>query len=64
MAAGTLYFIMERGSLDKECRSTATLAALITFVAAIHYWAMKTAVGTDISIDPLAAFPTDVRYID
>ena len=56
MAAATLYFMMERSSLDPEYRSTATLAAVITFVAAIHYQAMKVSVGTEASIDSLAGF--------
>ncbi len=64
MAAATLYFMMERSSLDPEYRSTATLAAVITFVAAIHYQAMKVSVGTEASIDSLTGFPTEIRYID
>nr|WP_256440926.1 bacteriorhodopsin [Exiguobacterium sp. s150] len=38
MAAATLYFLVERNSLDPEYRSVATVAALVTFVAAIHYY--------------------------
>ena len=64
MAAGTLYFLIERGGLDPKYRSTATLAALVCFVAAIHYQAMKSYVGTDASIDTLLTFPTEIRYID
>jgi len=64
MAAGTLYFLVERNSLPEKYRSTATVAALVTFVAAIHYQAMKHYVGTDGSIDTLLTFPTEIRYID
>ncbi len=64
MAAATLYFFMEKDSLDPEYRSTATIAALVTFVAAIHYYAMKDIVGTDGMASSLANFPTEIRYID
>jgi sensory rhodopsin len=64
MAAGTLYFLVERDSLPEKYKSTATVAALVTFVAAIHYHAMKHYVGTDGSIDSLLTFPTEIRYID
>lgn len=45
MAAATLYFLVERNSLDPEYRSVATVAALVTFVAAIHYYFIKDAVA-------------------
>jgi sensory rhodopsin len=64
MAAGTMYFLVERNSLPEKYRETATVAALVTFVAAIHYSAMKHYVGTDGSIDTLLNFPTEIRYID
>lgn len=64
MAAGTLYFLVERNSLSPEYRSTATVAALVTFVAAIHYFFMKDAVGTSGLISEISNFPTEIRYID
>lgn len=64
MAAGTLYFMAERGSLPDEYKSTATVAALVTFVAAIHYYTMKETVGTSGQMEDLLRFPTEVRYID
>jgi hypothetical protein len=64
MAAATLYFIVERSILAPEYRTTALVAAEITFVAAVHYQAMKAAVGTDPSVDSIANFPTEIRYID
>jgi hypothetical protein len=35
MAAGTLYFVLERSELKPEHKTTATYAALVTFIAAI-----------------------------
>jgi sensory rhodopsin len=64
MAAGTLYFLVERSSLNPEYRSTATVAALVTFVAAVHYFFMKDAVGTSGLVSEIEAFPTEIRYID
>lgn len=64
MAAGTLYFLVERNSLAPEYRSTATVAALVTFVAAIHYYFMKDAVGTSGLLSEITGFPTEIRYID
>jgi sensory rhodopsin len=64
MAAATLYFLLERGDLKAEYRSTATLAALVTFVAAVHYYYMKGEVGTDGMLASLSNFPTEIRYID
>ncbi|QZY88314.1 bacteriorhodopsin [Exiguobacterium acetylicum] len=64
MAAGTLYFLIERNSLAPEYRSTATVAALVTFVAAIHYYFMKQAVGESGLLSEIDGFPTEIRYID
>lgn len=64
MAAGTLYFLVERNSLTPEYRSTATVAALVTFVAAIHYYFMKQAVGESGLLSEIDGFPTEIRYID
>ena len=41
MAAGTVWFILERNDLKPELRSVATYAAVITFVASILYYVMK-----------------------
>lgn len=64
MAAATLYFLVERNSLDPEYRSVATVAALVTFVAAIHYYFMKDAVGDSGLLSEITGFPTEIRYID
>ena len=66
MAAGTLYFILERNDLKPEHRATATYAAIITFIAAIMYWIMKDIVnfadGMASVNDVAATMP--YRYID
>ena len=45
MAAGTLYFVLERGDIKPEHRMAATYAGLITFIAAVMYWIMTDFVG-------------------
>lgn len=66
MAAGTLWFFLERNDLRPELRSVATYAAVITFIASIMYYVMKDVVrfpGGDItSADVEATLP--LRYID
>jgi len=65
MAAGTFFFVLERGELKGEGRTSATYAALITFIAAIMYWQMKDIVAFpnhgDVS---LIAHTMPVRYLD
>ena len=66
MAAGTLYFILERNDIKPEHRATATYAAIITFIAAIMYWIMTGIVnfaeGPATVGDVAATMP--YRYID
>lgn len=66
MAAGTLYFFLERGDIKPEHRITATYAAVITFVASIMYYVMKDTVnfgsGRADAADIEATMP--FRYID
>ena len=66
MAAGTLYFVLERGDIKPEHRITATYAAIITFIAAIMYWIMTGVVnfaeGSASTDDVLGTMP--YRYID
>ncbi|MEY3934063.1 MAG: hypothetical protein RLZZ606_662 [Actinomycetota bacterium] len=65
MAAGTLYFVLERTELKPEHKSTATYAALITFIAAILYWQMKDVVSFPGVTDVAAIQSTmPLRYID
>lgn len=66
MAAGTLWFIMERNDLKPELRAIATYAAVITFVASIMYYVMTTVVnfpGGEIGVAEVDA-TTSLRYID
>ena len=66
MAAGTLWFYLERKELKPEFRSVATYAAVITLSAAIMYYVMKDVVkfpgGEITSADVEATLP--LRYID
>lgn len=66
MAAGTLWFYLERNDLKPELRSIATYAAVITFIAAIMYYVMKDVVkfpgGEITAADIDATLP--LRYID
>jgi len=64
MAAGTLYFILERGDIKPEHRIAATYAGIITFIAAIMYWIMTDFVGffDQTAGDIGATMP--YRYID
>lgn len=65
MAAGTLYFVLERTELKPEHKSTATYAALITFIAAILYLQMKDVVSFPGVTDVAAIQSTmPLRYID
>jgi len=64
MAAGTLYFVLERGDLKPEHRIAATYAGIITFIAAIMYWIMTDIVGFfDQSAGDIGA-TMPYRYID
>jgi sensory rhodopsin len=67
MAAGTVYFVLERGDLKPEHRIAATYAAIITFVAAIMYWIMTDFVGffdqAAASGDSIGS-TVEIRYID
>ena len=65
MAAGTFYFLLERTELKPEHKSTATYAALVTFIAAILYWQMKDMVAFPGITDVAAIESTmPVRYLD
>lgn len=64
MAAGTLYFAMERHNLTPEYSAVASLSAMVSLVAAINYFVMKDMVGIDGQPSSLEGFTTDFRYID
>jgi bacteriorhodopsin len=58
MLASTVFFFVERGSVEGKWRLSVTVSALITGIAAAHYYYMRdiwAATGTS---------PTEIRYID
>lgn len=59
MAAGTLYFLLEKSELKSQHRSVAIYAAIITFVASIMYFMMMT-----MAIAGQADQTMPLRYID
>jgi len=65
MAAATFYFVLERSELKPEHKTTATYAALVTFIAAIFYWQMKDMVHFPGLTDFASIESTmPVRYLD
>jgi bacteriorhodopsin len=62
MAAGVVYFALERQSLAVEYQMVATLSAALVAIAAINYWEMKDFVF--MGADGAVAFPTHFRYVD
>ncbi len=59
MAAGTLYFLLEKPELKPQHRSVAIYASIITFVAAIMYFMMMT-----LALGGAANQTMPLRYID
>lgn len=58
LLAATVFFILERGSVNRKWKLSLTIATLITGIAAMHYYYMKQIwVLTSTS-------PTEIRYID
>lgn len=66
MAAGALWFFMERNDLKPELRPVATYAAVIAFVAAILYYVMKDVVQFPLGEIGVEAIrdTVELRYID
>lgn len=58
MLAATVFFFIERDSVEKEWKLSLTVSGLITGIAAVHYYYMRSAwLETGLS-------PTEFRYID
>ena len=58
MLAATVWFLMQHGQVDKKFKDSMLVAALITGIAAVHYFYMREQwVATGES-------PTELRYID
>jgi bacteriorhodopsin len=58
MLAASIFFFVERGRVDGKWKLSLLMSALITFIAAVHYYYMKDyylATGEN---------PTSLRYID
>ena len=58
MLAATVFFFIERGSVAEKWKLSLTVSGLITGIAAVHYYYMRTVwIETGMS-------PTEFRYID
>ena len=58
MLAATAFFFVERNSVEGKWRLSVTVSALITGIAAAHYWYMREIWATT------GMSPTEIRYID
>jgi sensory rhodopsin len=58
MAAATVFFFIERGSVDGKWKTSLLVSGIITFIAAVHYYYMR-----DYWIENQVS-PTALRYID
>lgn len=63
MAAGVVYFALERQSLAVEYQMVATLSAALVSIAAINYWTMKD-FSFVVGEAGVVEFPTHFRYVD
>jgi bacteriorhodopsin len=65
MLAGVLYFSLERSSLALEYRIVATLAAVVSLIAAVNYFYMVENISQARNMEELmVSFPTSYRYSD
>jgi bacteriorhodopsin len=58
MLAATVFFLVQRGQVDKKFKDSMLVAALITGIAAVHYYYMR-----DQWAEGLGS-PTELRYVD
>jgi bacteriorhodopsin len=58
MIAASIFFIVERGTVNDKWKTSLLISALITFIAAVHYYYMR-----DIWLE-FKESPTQLRYID
>lgn len=58
MLAATVFFLVQHGQVDKKFKDSMLVAALITGIAAVHYYYMRNQ-----WVDGLGS-PTELRYID
>jgi bacteriorhodopsin len=58
MLAASIFFIVERGTVNDKWKTSLLISALITFIAAVHYFYMR---GVWLETHES---PTQFRYID
>ena len=58
MLAASIFFIVERSTVNDKWKTSLLISALITFIAAVHYYYMR-----DIWLE-FKESPTQLRYID
>ena len=58
MLAATVWFLMQHGQVDKKFKDSMLVAALITGIAAVHYFYMREQWTAGLGS------PTELRYID
>ncbi len=58
MLAATVFFLVQHGQVDKKYKDSMLVAALITGIAAVHYYYMR-----DQWAEGLGS-PTELRYVD
>jgi sensory rhodopsin len=58
MLAASIFFIVERGQVSDKWKTSLLISALITFIAAVHYFYMR-----DLWLET-GTSPTQFRYID
>ena len=63
MLMGSLFFFMERSTVNKEWQTSLTVACLVCFVAFWHYMYMRE-VWEVSSLAGNASSPTELRYVD
>lgn len=66
MLAATVFFFVERGSVNGKWRLSLTVSGLITGIAAVHYYYMRDVWSASVIANGLenATSPTEFRYID
>ena len=65
MFAASVFFFVERGSVDKKWKMSLLVSALITGIAAVHYYYMRDYnLGTITETLPYGESPTFFRYVD
>ena len=64
MAAASIFFFFERGSVDEKWKMSLLVSALITGIAAVHYGYMRDYWGATLAADGVGDSPTFFRYVD